>query len=141
MIDKILELAKKKTNSEEVRAFEEELMSLDNPRYYFLASYYVKGLDIKKLSEKMLATNDKRYIQFYFRQVDNIDLEKFYGIPIQKDKEMVLIIVENEVKDECLKNIYKTAGLETKGQGIAFTLPVDNIVGLSSDTENESVNE
>ena len=54
MIDKILELAKKKTNSEEVRAFEEELMSLDNPRYYFLASYYVKGLDIKKLSEQLL---------------------------------------------------------------------------------------
>ncbi len=75
------------------------------------------------------------------RGTGNIDLEKFYGIPIQKDKEMVLIIVDNEVKDECLKNIYKTAGLETKGQGIAFTLPVDNIVGLSSDTENESVNE
>ena len=54
---------------------------------------------------------------------------------------MVLRIVENEVKDECLKNIFKTAGRETKGQGIAFTLPVDNIVGLSSDTENESVNE
>lgn len=69
------------------------------------------------------------------RGTGNIELEKFYGIPIQKEKEMVLVIVESEFKDDCLKNIYKTAGLETKGQGIAFTVPVDNIVGLTEEIE------
>ena len=111
MIDKILELAKKKTNSEEVRAFEEELMSLDNPRYYFLASYYVKGLDIKKLSEKMLATNDKRYIQFYFRQVDNIDLEKFFiKILSFKDAKIIFYSLYDRKK---LDDIFFIRGIES----------------------------
>lgn len=71
------------------------------------------------------------------RGTGNLEIEKFYGIPIQKEKEMVLIIVENGIKDLCLKNIYKYAGLETNGQGIAFTLPVESIIGLS-DFEKEN---
>lgn len=65
------------------------------------------------------------------RGTGNIELEKFYGIPIQQEKEMVFIIVKNDVKEACLQNIYKSAGLKTKGMGIAFTMPVENIVGLS----------
>jgi hypothetical protein len=35
------------------------------------------------------------------------------------------------VKDAVLHSLYEKAGLNTMGQGIAFALPVDNVVGLT----------
>lgn len=61
----------------------------------------------------------------------NEAMEKFFGITIQPEKEIVLILIPKELKDAVLKAIYRDAGLETKGQGIAFALPVDDVAGMS----------
>ncbi len=74
------------------------------------------------------------------RGTGNPELEKFYGVPIQPEKEMVLIIVETAIKDKCLSSIYKVAGLQSKGQGIAFALPVEDAVGLSPIVKKEVEN-
>lgn len=71
------------------------------------------------------------------RGTTNHDNEKFFGISLQSDKEMVLIIVEKELKDAVMKEVYKKAGLSTKGQGIAFTMPVEDVVGII--TSNDTV--
>lgn len=64
------------------------------------------------------------------RGTANREAEEFFHITIQPDKEIVMILVPEEIKDQTLKNIYKMAGLNTAGQGIAFSLPVDRTVGL-----------
>ena len=58
------------------------------------------------------------------------EMEKKYNIIITPDKEMVLILVKEEIRDKILSVIYKAAGLGTDGQGIAFSLPVENVVGI-----------
>lgn len=58
------------------------------------------------------------------------DLEKKYNIIITPDKELIMILVNQNIKDRVLSAIYKAAGLASKGQGIAFSLPVDDVVGL-----------
>ena len=65
---------------------------------------------------------------FHARGTGNPDIEKFFGISISPEKEVILIVVEKEIKDEVVSAIYKDAGLDTKGQGIVFTLPVDDFV-------------
>ncbi|MDE7162039.1 MAG: P-II family nitrogen regulator [Anaeroplasmataceae bacterium] len=60
------------------------------------------------------------------------DAEKLFNISIQPEKEIVLILVNDEIKDDILHAIYKNVGLNTPAQGIAFSLPVDEVVGLSS---------
>jgi nitrogen regulatory protein PII len=57
-------------------------------------------------------------------------MEKFFGISISPEKEIVMILISNDIKEAVLKAINKAAGLETKGQGIAFCLPVSDVVGL-----------
>ena len=70
---------------------------------------------------------------FNGRGTGNINLEKFYGIEVKPEKEIVFIVTKQEIKEKMLKEIYKDAGLETRGQGIAFSLPVDDlIIGKSS---------
>ena len=54
----------------------------------------------------------------------NPEAEEFFNINIQPDKEIVMILVPKEIKDEVMKTIYKEAGLADEAQGIAFSLPV-----------------
>lgn len=64
------------------------------------------------------------------RGTANPEAETFFKITIQPDKEVVLILVPSAIKDDVLHAIYREAGLNTPGQGIAFSLPVDGVVGL-----------
>ena len=54
----------------------------------------------------------------------NPEAEEFFNINVQPDKEVVLILVPAEIKDEIIKTVYKNAGLSTEGVGIVFSLPV-----------------
>ena len=58
------------------------------------------------------------------------EAEKRFNIPIHPEKEIVLILATDKIVDQLLHTIYRTVGLETLGQGIAFTVPVKDVVGL-----------
>ena len=66
------------------------------------------------------------------RGTANKEAEQFFHIAIQPDKDIVMILVPKEIKDNVLHAIYKNAGLKSEGNGIAFSLPVDEVVGISS---------
>ncbi len=68
------------------------------------------------------------------RGTANKEAEKFFHITIQPDKEIVVILAPTDIKDAILHAVYKSAGLKTAGQGIAFSVAVDDVVGLSSET-------
>lgn len=69
------------------------------------------------------------------RGTANKEAEKFFNITIQPEKEIVMILVPSALKEDILHALYKQVGLDTPGQGIAFALHVDGVVGLSDDGE------
>ncbi len=66
------------------------------------------------------------------RGTANAEAEKLFGIAIQPEKEIVMILVPAEIKNDILHALYRAVGLKTPGQGIAFSMPVDEVVGLST---------
>lgn len=58
------------------------------------------------------------------------DAEKLFNITIQPEKEIVMILVAHDIRDAVLKSLYDAVGVNTAAQGIAFSLPVDDVVGL-----------
>lgn len=72
---------------------------------------------------------------FHARGTGNADTEKFFGIKISPEKEVVLIVVYKDIKDEVINAIYKDAGLDSKGQGIIFTLPIEDFVVADNDIQ------
>ena len=64
------------------------------------------------------------------------DAEKFFGITVHPEKEIIMILVPKERRDAILHALYRKVGMNTKGQGIAFALPVDAVVGLQNQTKN-----
>lgn len=66
------------------------------------------------------------------RGTANKEAEQFFHIAIQPDKEIVMILVPENIKDNVLHAIYKSAGLKSEGRGIAFSVAVDEVVGISA---------
>ena len=56
--------------------------------------------------------------------------EKFLGVSLVKEKEMVFIVVRRELRDNIMTAIMDEAGLRSKAQAIAFSLPVSSVAGL-----------
>ncbi|MBR2991611.1 MAG: hypothetical protein IKF51_09180 [Solobacterium sp.] len=63
------------------------------------------------------------------------EAEAAFNLTIQPEKEVVIILVPKEIKDDVLKQIYATAGLESESHGIAFSVPVTKVVGLEDFAE------
>lgn len=55
----------------------------------------------------------------------NPEAEEFFNISIQPDKEIILILVTDDIKDTVMTAVFKNSGLSTDGQGIAFSIPVE----------------
>ena len=71
------------------------------------------------------------------RGTANSEAEKLFNIVVQPEKELVMILVERAIRDDILHAIYREVGLNTPGQGIAFSLPVDQVVGLRTPVKKE----
>ena len=54
----------------------------------------------------------------------------FFGITIHAEKEILMMVVEKEIRDQVLNALYKQMGMGKKAQGIAFSLPVSDVAGL-----------
>lgn len=68
------------------------------------------------------------------RGTANKEAEEFFKISIQPDKEIVMILVPAAIKDDVLHALYRQAGLKTEGHGIAFSMAVSNVVGLTANS-------
>ncbi len=54
----------------------------------------------------------------------------FFGITIHAEKEILMMVVEKNIRDKVLNALYSRMGMGKKAQGIAFSLPVSDVAGL-----------
>ena len=65
------------------------------------------------------------------RGVVNEESAAFFGITLHADKEILMMVVEKDIRDKVLNAIYKEMGMAKKARGIAFSLPVSDVAGLA----------
>ena len=68
------------------------------------------------------------------------DMASFYGITLTPEKDMVYMVVDASDRERIMKTVYEEAGLASKGNGILFSLPITDTVGLdpvASEKEGE----
>ncbi len=56
--------------------------------------------------------------------------EKFFGLSLAVEKEVVLIVSNRDHKKEIMKAIMQKAGVETKAHALVFSLPVSETAGF-----------
>ena len=56
--------------------------------------------------------------------------EQFLGVKLAAEKEMVLIVVRQQLKNAVMRAIMDQAGMKSKAKSIVFSLPVTDTAGL-----------
>ena len=64
------------------------------------------------------------------RGVAREETAAFFGITLHAEKEILMMVVEKDIRDNVLNALYKQMGMAKKAQGIAFSLPVSDVAGL-----------
>lgn len=65
------------------------------------------------------------------RGTANEQAKALFDIEVSGEKEIVVILVKEEIKENILYAINKEVGLNKPGQGIVFSMPVDSVVGIN----------
>ena len=56
--------------------------------------------------------------------------EKFLGVSIADEKEMIFIVAKTESKNAIMKSIMENAGLNSRAKAVTFSIPVTDTAGL-----------
>lgn len=68
--------------------------------------------------------------------------EKFLGVTLAAEKEIIFIVVKKEQKNSIMKGIMEEAGMQSKAKSVVFSLPVTATAGMrlmEEPVENEEV--
>ena len=69
------------------------------------------------------------------RGVVNENAAAFFGITLHADKEILMMVVDKDIRDKVLNALYKEMSMSKKSQGIVFSLPVSDVAGLAMPAE------
>ncbi len=64
--------------------------------------------------------------------------EKFLGVSIAAEKEMIFIVTKKKDKNAIMKAIMEQAGMDSKAKSIVFSLPVTSTAGMRLQEEDRS---
>ncbi len=68
---------------------------------------------------------------FHSRRVGNEEALKFWGISVQEEREIVLILADKDKKLDIMNAIAEKCGAQTPAHGMIVSLPVDGVAGLN----------
>ena len=64
---------------------------------------------------------------------DIIDLEEatgFWGLSVQEEKEIVLILADHEKKTAIMRAVSEKYGMHSEAKGLVLSLPIDSVMGI-----------
>lgn len=70
---------------------------------------------------------------FHTRRVESDDAAAFWGISIQEEREIVLILSKKDQKKAIMEAISESCGAKTDAHGVVISLPVDEVAGLKKE--------
>ena len=71
------------------------------------------------------------------RGLETEKIIRFLGISIEPERDVVLILTDDNKKTPIMNEIVSSCGLKTLGAGICFSIPVDNVAGLVEDLKKD----
>jgi len=118
-------------------AFESKLMKKEsvvmenktNTKYHLIITIVLEGhLEKVMNAAKRVGAGGGTVIRG--RGIGNKDVLQLFGFTVEPGRELVLNIVEEEIKNKVMEEITKEVGIKTGGRGVCISLPVDCAIGL-----------
>lgn len=64
------------------------------------------------------------------RGIENEEATGFWGLSLQEEKEIVLILTDYENKVKIMSAISEKCGIQSKAKGFVLSLPIDSVMGI-----------
>lgn len=64
------------------------------------------------------------------RSVGSEDATTFWGLSVQEEKEIVLILADNEKKNDIMGAVTSKCGMQSEAKGLIMSLPIDSVMGI-----------
>lgn len=120
-----------KMNAEEIQLIRERNVRIEMPesKYTMIMIIANQGYSEEVMDAARTAGAAGGTV-FHARQAVNEEILSFWGIHIQPEREITIILAREEDKLEIMKAVAEKCGVNSEARGIAFSLPVDHVVGL-----------
>ena len=63
------------------------------------------------------------------------EAKTFFGLSLETQTDIIMFLVEEHISQDIMAAIGKAGEFDKPGTGIAFSLPIDNVVGMESQIE------
>lgn len=110
-----------------IKGKEESRMS--ETKYSLVAAIVNRGFS-GDVMETVRAAGAKGGTVIHSRRIGDKDATSFWGLSVQDEKEIVLILTESVNKVALMKCIGESCGMHSKAQGIVMSLPIDSVAGI-----------
>lgn len=64
------------------------------------------------------------------RSIGSEEGSSFWGLSVQEEKEIVLILAEHDKKKDIMRGISEHCGMHSEAKGVVMSLPIDSVMGI-----------
>ncbi len=64
------------------------------------------------------------------------EAKTFFGLSVEAQTDIIMFLLEEKLVDKVLETIGRVGEFDKPGTGIAFVLPIDQVIGLESQIES-----
>jgi nitrogen regulatory protein PII len=111
----------------------EEITKMSDVKYELIVTIVNRG-GFEKVKEAAKRAGARGGTLIHGLGLGGEEAAKFLGISIQPEKDVVLIVVGKDEREQVMQKIMEEAGILTENRGICFSLPVDTALGLAGKT-------
>ncbi len=109
----------------------EERESMENKGKYSLIMAVTNRGYVDTVMEAANSAGARGGTVIHARGLGNEEAGHFFGITLQPEKDIVIMLVQQKHKVAVMQAVGKAAGMLTKAHGILFSLPVEDFGGIS----------
>ncbi len=108
---------------------EEGERAMDEKKYALIAAVVDRGFNTEVMDAARAAGAGGGTI-LHSRSIENEEAAGFWGLSVQEEKEIVLILADHKHKVSIMSAISEKCGMHSEAKGLVLSLPIDSVMGL-----------
>lgn len=135
VLSMILKQTDEKINEEKIKMGSEKVIVTSKEPYHLIVTIVNRGY-FEQVMDAAKAAGATGGTLVHARGLGSKEAIKYLGITIQPEKDLVLILAPQEKRHAIMESITHEVGLNTAGNGICFSLPVNYALGMEAGINN-----
>lgn len=127
---KVMSMMDKLPVNDEKTLLQKEVKNMPENKYTMIMTIANQGFS-EEIMEAARAAGAAGGTVFHARQIVNKEIMQFWGIRIQPEREIIIILAANKDKLPIMQSINEKCGMNSEAKGVIISLPTDKVIGIN----------